>query len=401
MPGYILMNRNVETALLQINTKKESHFVEKIEVLNKGSLPFPVKYSQEIARRKAVENWISRRLLSEHRIGLSKVLNKTGRNRLESSLMSYSLSLSDGFWIKPEGDFSLDWNEINFFSNRFSYDVGNLIFGIDTTKPNYLTPDLTVNGRMEKTWRKKEGRTWLLKKGSAPYFEEPFNEKAVSTLLTKISKVPFVQYDVTFIQRYAVSICENFASEDIEFVSAADLVKTSECPSYLPVDMHLRERCKYFNIPNYKEFLDDIKIIDYLIGNMDRHLGNYGFLYDSESDRFVGPAPIFDNGSSLNCQDEIVQAEPINLVRQSSKRLAHELSHPEWFQLNKALIPELKDILSSVYVESAIDTDRAHAVELNLANRYAVLSDYIEREIELLPQKRQPKKQREKTEYEL
>ena len=134
---------------------------------------------------------------------------------------------------------------------------------------------------------------------------------------------------------------------------------------------------------------------------MDRHLGNYGFLYDSESDRFVGPAPIFDNGSSLNCQDEIVQAEPINLVRQSSKRLAHELSHPEWFQLNKALIPELKDILSSVYVESAIDTDRAHAVELNLANRYAVLSDYIEREIELLPQKRQPKKQREKAEYEL
>ena len=52
-------------------------------------------------------------------------------------------------------------------------------------------------------------------------------------------------------------------------------------------------------------------------------------------------------------------------------------------------------------MESAIDTDRAHAVELNLANRYAVLSDYIEREIELLPQKRQPKKQREKAEYEL
>ena len=50
-------------------------------------------------------------------------------------------------------------------------------------------------------------------------------------------------------------------------------------------------------------------IVDALIGNWDRHNGNWGFLYDAHTDRMT-LAPSFDCGSSLYPQadEEIMQA---------------------------------------------------------------------------------------------
>ncbi len=42
----------------------------------------------------------------------------------------------------------------------------------------------------------------------------------------------------------------------------------------------------------------DMFIVDALIGNWDRHNGNWGFLYNSRTDEMT-LAPVFDCGSSL------------------------------------------------------------------------------------------------------
>ena len=47
-----------------------------------------------------------------------------------------------------------------------------------------------------------------------------------------------------------------------------------------------------------KEYFWDMFIADALIGNMDRHNGNWGFLYNAETDQ-VRYAPLWDQGSSL------------------------------------------------------------------------------------------------------
>ena len=39
---------------------------------------------------------------------------------------SYGLSLSDQYWIKEKGS-SLEWAEINFFTNDFSRDIGDIL----------------------------------------------------------------------------------------------------------------------------------------------------------------------------------------------------------------------------------------------------------------------------------
>ena len=383
MAKYVLMNRNQEAARLELNTDLETGYITAFEVLDAHRLPFPVQYCEEGISAQVLEGWFARRMLSAHRNNLGQLLKKTKMNRLQSSLLSYGLTLTDGFWLKPEGDRSLTWDQVNFFENEFSYDIGNMIFGFDVRQPNFMTPDLTTNGKMEKTWRRRNGKLWLLKKGSPPYFEEPFNERIVTEILKKIAKVPFVSYEVNFVRRHAVSVCENFAKEDIQFVSAADLIKTSPRPSFIPMDIHLRNRCQYFKIPGYKPFFDQLKILDYLIGNQDRHLGNYGFLYDADQERFLGPAPIFDNGSSLWCQEPDEKLyEPINLARQGAKRTLEMVRKPGEFSLTKEDVLWTKELVSLVYAEYGLYNERAQKIEAMLSQRAQVMSQYLEREIE-------------------
>ena len=66
-------------------------------------------------------------------------------------------------------------------------------------------------------------------------------------------------------------------------------------------------------IPNKKQVIDnfwDMFVIDALIGNGDRHLGNWGFLVNGEDVKF---APIYDCGSSLSALlSDQEMAETIN-----------------------------------------------------------------------------------------
>ena len=49
-------------------------------------------------------------------------------------------------------------------------------------------------------------------------------------------------------------------------------------------------------VPDYKQYIDQILLFDYIIGNIDRHLNNIEFLSDGVT---LNPAPIYDNGASL------------------------------------------------------------------------------------------------------
>ncbi len=65
----------------------------------------------------------------------------------------------------------------------------------------------------------------------------------------------------------------------------------------------------------------DMFIIDALIGNWDRHNGNWGFLYDTRTDELV-LAPVFDCGSSLYPQAD---EEMIKKVLENRKEIHHRI----------------------------------------------------------------------------
>ena len=48
-----------------------------------------------------------------------------------------------------------------------------------------------------------------------------------------------------------------------------------------------------------EETYADLMLFDSIIANQDRHYGNFGYLIDNNTGKYIKPAPIFDNGLSL------------------------------------------------------------------------------------------------------
>lgn len=75
--------------------------------------------------------------------------------------------------------------------------------------------------------------------------------------------------------------------------------------------MEVLEQNKMINTEETKEKFWDMFVIDSLIGNTDRHNGNWGFLLNKET-KEVEFSPIYDCGSCLNPMLEDEEIQKIN-----------------------------------------------------------------------------------------
>ena len=111
-----------------------------------------------------------------------------------------------------------------------------------------------------------------------------------------------------------VVACKDFTSPGIvlqDFASLKNTIIDSEHNGYgteLGDIMRAIEEQQAIDSQKLKEWFWDIFIVDALIGNWDRHNGNWGFLYNTDTD-VMTLAPIYDCGSCLYPQadDEIMK----------------------------------------------------------------------------------------------
>lgn len=112
-----------------------------------------------------------------------------------------------------------------------------------------------------------------------------------------------------------VVACRDFTSTGIvlqDFASLKNTIIDSEHNGYgteLSDIMCAVEEQTAVNPYALKEWFWDMFIVDALIGNWDRHNGNWGFLYNTETDKMT-IAPVYDCGSCLfpQADDEIMQS---------------------------------------------------------------------------------------------
>lgn len=112
-----------------------------------------------------------------------------------------------------------------------------------------------------------------------------------------------------------VVACKDFTSTGIvlqDFASLKNTIIDSEHNGYgteLSDIICAIEEQTAINPYSLKEWFWDIFIVDSFIGNWDRHNGNWGFLYNTETDK-MDIAPIYDCGSCLfpQADDVIMQA---------------------------------------------------------------------------------------------
>ena len=123
------------------------------------------------------------------------------------------------------------------------------------------------------------------------------------------------------------SVCPCFIDAEHEFVTARDLFWADPSSHATPSFATLTQAAENQGASDLIAQLSQIFTLDYILGNVDRHLSNFGIIRRQSDMSFERCAPIFDTGLSLLChgQDGDVDAikVPANpLLGRQSQQLA-------------------------------------------------------------------------------
>lgn len=246
---------------------------------------------------EGITKWLRRRNIPKNRAYVNEILSSYGleSNDLKGILnICKGLSVNDSYWIVEKG-FQGEFKDYNLYENSFS-DVLALVAytGYSTSiKELSTSPEFTTAGMLPKAWRKIDGKIYLFKggtKGFANAGMEPYSEYYASQIAQKMG-IHHVGYDLEKWKGILASTCELFTDIDTAYVPIGTIVQSGGIDAVSDYYKELGEAC-------YEEFASML-VFDALIYNEDRHYGNFGLLRDNHTGRYMGCAPIFDNGYSL------------------------------------------------------------------------------------------------------
>lgn len=298
--NYILFNKN--TPVLNFSFDEENFsFIFKInEIYHVEYAPYST-FKNETVNKTDLNKWWRNRSIPASRKNLEYLLDKIEvDNQYDLIVKSFGASLSDQYWIKPENA-NLAWDDINFFNNEFSDDIGELLFSnrlVSTKDFNFSSPDNTSEGQLIKRWKIIDNKRCLLKKGKEGLPLEVYNEIIASEVLDKL-KFDHVKYSMLTIDDEIISCCENFITPDTELITAHEIFEINKKPNNLSAYEFLKKQVQKLGITDFDEKMSEILAFDFIVANRDRHFRNFGFIRDVNTLEFKGFAPIFDNGTSL------------------------------------------------------------------------------------------------------
>ena len=305
----VLLNFMTKRTIDGIDVSITSINKDKIERLPLGMSPT----SESLTR------WLLHRTIPANRAYAQNFLSKNGLSEndfIGILQICKGLSLTDCYWVTYPND-QKTFAEVNLFDNRFSQVLSQIAFtgyGSSPASKFRSSPEFTTNGMLPKAWRRKEGKVLLYKGGTsglANTGKEPYSEFYAAQVAEAMG-IPHVTYGLSKWKGQLCSTCELFTSKDISFVPASTLISTSKISQIID----------WFDDHGWKNDLADMLVLDAIIRNTDRHLGNFGFLVDNHTNQLLRPAPIFDNGLSLYCY---VMDNDLNNLSEQEKTLAPAL----------------------------------------------------------------------------
>ena len=247
---YTLMHK--EIPVVDIELDDASGAITRVDdVHNAAHIPIGIAYKNDILDRKALNKWWYGRSIPASRQGIQQALAILRIGSTQELIdKSYGLSLSDQYWIKEKGS-SLEWAEINFFTNDFSRDIGDILFGghSSSAKIDLMSPDNTSDGWLRKKWTIIDGKRCLIKGGSGVNQQEPYNEVIASELMEKLN-IPHVPYRIIMQGDYPYSVCEDFIDADTELISADYIMKSQKKANHLTTYQHYLIRPLASDLPS-------------------------------------------------------------------------------------------------------------------------------------------------------
>lgn len=203
----------------------------------------------------------------------------------------------------------------------------------------------------------------LYKSGSDTYEIEPLSEYLASQV-AEILCPGAVQYDLDFYHGRLVSRCRLFTSEEYGLVKAGDLEIR---------DRTLQAVLDYFEGIGCGDAFRRMCVLDALILNTDRHLGNFGVLVRNDTMEIVSAAPVFDHNRTLLFDlDEEQLKKPDWYIQKCKPRLG-----ADFILTAKGLLTD--EIRSDLVNMGGFEFQQHPRIQVE-GNRLEMLSSIVERQ---------------------
>lgn len=309
--------------------------------------------------------WWQRRAVPVTQGSIRQVLDRIGFLTPQAYLLkNMGLSMTDCYWLKP-ANAELSWKDVNLFKNDFDDVVGASQFAglgavIDFRNFDVRFPSASMKGDVPKAWICVDGGKRFLVKGSQKgNTQQIFNEVVAAYIHRKQDKFDYVDYQFYTIdyghgKKLGVS-SEAFTSENLEFVSAADIIRANRSSGRSDFETFI-DACgsNGLNRDEVRSFLDYQILTDFVITNTDRNYENFGVLRNTYTQKFVKMAPIFDSGNSMFFDLDMSRGKlelkniPVDSFAANEAGLIRLVSDPGIVDLDKLLTDEeLSQVLAS------------------------------------------------------
>ncbi len=373
-----LMHKNIPVVDMEI-LSDTGRIVKLSNLQTPERLPLGINTKAGLDR-KAMDDWWTSRSIPASRDGIRDALSMMDDCTTALLVLKcYGLSLSDQYWVKPDGS-ELNWEDINFFENDFSTDVGEMLFGHEPKNKesiSLISPDNTSDGWLRKKWIICDNKRMLMKGGSGVFEQEPFNEVFAAGIMKRL-RISHVAYSIVDEGEKTYSLCENFITANTELIPASYVIKSMPRSNEDSAFTHLLRCCDTLGIQNVRSDIDKMLALDYIIANEDRHYHNFGFIRNANTLEWYGMAPVYDSGTSLwhNTQSvgKSMPAKPFKKTHEEQIKLVEDWS---WFKKEalKGIYEECVEILSQ---SKLINEERRYEIANAVTERISELEKSID-----------------------
>ena len=250
--------------------------------------------------------WCASRMITLDRKYAKEILNsigvgqpRTDRERAAIAISYHALCLTDVFWVKKSGE-KLLFEDISLYRHSLSnafVDVS--LTGKQLTLANSelitagdIACDISTDGVAPKAWIREANDFYLIKNGS----ERDVNAELLASRIADCFDFPHVRYDASVFDGKKVTKCRLITSEKYSIVPI----------EYVDIYCINRDKSRHnLVLDRDSRSFYMMNIFDYLIGNTDRHWGNWGMLVDNGNNKLLRLYPLMDFNKAFLSYDEI------------------------------------------------------------------------------------------------
>lgn len=250
--------------------------------------------------------WCASRVLTLDRKYAKEILRAIGaqqavtdKDRAMIAVYYHGLTLTDVYWIRAAGE-KVQFSDLNLYNHSLSDAFADVsLRGKDITLQNSellvvkdVAGDVGTLGVAPKAWIRKNDEFFLLKDGD----ERDVEAELLASKIVGCFDIDYVPYEEDSFDGLKVSKCKIITSVDRSIVPY-------EFIDVYCVNRELNKLEFVLKKDSYSYYM--MNIIDYLIGNTDRHWGNWGFFADNSTNKLQGLYSLMDFNKSFLAYDTV------------------------------------------------------------------------------------------------